>query len=121
MNIINRENATALSPERVIVNQKIPSGILPVAPIDWNTYISDDMIEQIIQAKNWLHPDISIKYKKAIESMLSYSHVNNAVTPRINTAPKIPALSDEYEIAYLGLPSSFGPDFSHGSSSAAKA
>lgn len=78
------------------------------------------MIERIIQAKNWLHPDISIKYRKAIESMLSYSHVNTPVTPFVATAPKIPSLSDEYEIAYLGLPSSFGADFSHGSSSTAQ-
>ena len=79
------------------------------------------MIEKIIQAKNWLNPDIAVKYKKAIESMLSYSHENIAVTPRIETAPKIPALSNEYEIAYLGLPSSFGPDFSQASSSTAQA
>ncbi len=70
------------------------------------------MIEKIIQAKNWIHPDISLKYRKAIESMLSYSHVNSTVTPLVDTAPKIPSLSEEYEIAYLGLPSSFDADFS---------
>ncbi len=75
----------------------------------------------MLQAKNWLNPDISVKYKRAIESMLSYSHENLSVTPFVSTAPRIPTLSDEYEIAYLGLPSSFGGDFSHGSSSIAQA
>jgi hypothetical protein len=115
--IISTENATGLSAERSIVNQSIPPGAIPATPIDWNIYVSDPMIEKMIQAKNWLHPDISTKYRKAIESILSYSHVNTAVTPFVATAPKIPALSDEYEIAYLGLPSSFGADFSNGSSS----
>ncbi len=105
----------------MVINQQIPPGILPASPIDWNGYVSDDMIEQILQAKNWLHPDISKKYKQAIESMLSYSHQDLAVTPKINTAPKIPSLSNEYEIAYLGLPSNFGPDFSSNSSSTVKA
>ncbi len=79
------------------------------------------MIEKIIQAKNWLHPDISIKYKKALESMLSYSHVNTSVTPLVETAPAIPSTTEEYEIAYLGLPPAFDADFSQRSSSTAQA
>jgi hypothetical protein len=120
-NILNKENSTAISGDRAIINQQIPPGVLPVSPIDWNIYVSDAMIERLIQAKNWLHPDISIKYRRAIESMLSYSHVNTAVTLFIATAPTIPTLSQEYEIAYLGLPSSFAADFSNSSSSDAQA
>ncbi len=119
--IINTENSTTLSSVRNSVNQIVAPGILPSAPINWNMYVSNSMIEKILQAKNWLNPDISIKYKRAIESMLSYSHENLSVTPFISTAPKIPPLSEDYEIAYLGLPSSFGGDFAHGSSSTAQA
>ncbi len=108
---------TSLSAARNSVNQIVTPGILPSVPIDWNIYVSDTMIEKMLQAKNWLNPDISVKYKQAIESMLSYSHENLSGS----TAPKIPPLSEEYEIAYLGLPSSFGGDFSHGSSSTAQA
>jgi hypothetical protein len=43
------------------------AGTIPPTPIDWNTFISDDTITKIIQAKNWLHPDIETKYKQAIE------------------------------------------------------
>ena len=72
------------------------------------------MIVKILQAKNWLHPDISKKYKQAIEAMLSYSHgASGSLTPSV-LPPQIPSLSQEYEIAYLGLPASFGADFAHG-------
>lgn len=70
---------------------------------DWNNFISDELITQIIQAKNWLHPDITAKYQDALESMLSYSH-----SPKDgNILKKIPEISENsekfYEIAYLGL------------------
>jgi hypothetical protein len=79
--------------------------------------ISDQTIEQILQARRWLHPDISLKYRRALESLLSYSHTNPIVTSKIDSAPVLPSLSNEYEIAYLGLPSQFGFEFSHGGSS----
>lgn len=44
--------------------------------------------------------------------MLSYSHGVVGSTSLTTLPPQIPALSDEYEIAYLGLPASFGADFS---------
>ncbi len=78
------------------------------------------MITKILLSKNWMHGDISLKYKKAIASLLSYSHKDTSVTPIAETAPEIPSRSNEYEIAYLGLPTSFGPDFSLGVSSTAK-
>lgn len=62
-----------MSADRVSENHMVSPGILPVSPLDWNTYISDEMIQKILQAKNWLHPDISLKYRRAIESLLSYS------------------------------------------------
>jgi hypothetical protein len=79
--------------------------------------VSDQMIEQILQARRWLHPDISLKYRRALESLLSYSHTNTGSTPLIDSAPILPSLSHEYEIAYLGLPRRDGFDFSHGGSS----
>lgn len=69
------------------------------------------MVLKILQAKHWLHPDTSLKYRQAIEAMLSYSHENTSVTPLVDNPPKIPSPSTEYEIAYLGLPSTFAADF----------
>ncbi|MBX9808982.1 hypothetical protein K2X92_01155, partial [Candidatus Gracilibacteria bacterium] len=86
-------------------------------PVDLNKNLSDETITKILLSKNWMHGDISLKYKKAITSLLSYSHKDTSVTPLMETAPEIPSRSNEYEIAYLGLPSSFGPDFSLGLSS----
>jgi hypothetical protein len=83
--------------------------------------ISDKTIEQILQARRWLHPDISLKYRRALESLLSYSHTNTGSTALIDSAPILPSLSHEYEIAYLGLPSQTGFDFSHGGSSVSDA
>jgi hypothetical protein len=79
--------------------------------------ISDQTIEQILQARRWLHPDISLKYRRALESLLSYSHTNTGYTTRIDSAPILPSLSNEYEIAYLGLPQQNGFDFAHAGSS----
>lgn len=47
---------------------------LPGSPIDWNTLISDDVIEKVIQARRWLTPNVTEKYKTLIETNLSYSH-----------------------------------------------
>lgn len=110
--IINLENTTTNSAKYTKANAYLSAGTLPVSPIDWNQYLSDEMILKIIQAKHWLHPDISLKYRQAIEAMLSYSHENTLVTPLVETPPKIPTSSHEYEIAYLGLPDSFAADFS---------
>ncbi len=87
------------------------------SPLGLSLNIDSASLEKIIQAKSWLHPDIALKYKEAIESMLSYSGANI----ELGTAPIIPSLSQEYEIAYLGLPSTFGADFSQSSSSEAQA
>lgn len=115
--IINAENTTTTSAKYNIADGYLSAGVIPSAPIDWNQYISDDMILKILQAKHWLHPDTSLKYRQAIEAMLSYSHENIAVTPLVDTPPKIPSLSTDYEIAYLGLPSSFAADFGQSANS----
>lgn len=110
--IIDRENATTLSAMDIAANVYLPAGTIPPTPIDWNIYISDETITKILQAKNWLHPDIETKYKQAIEWMLSYSQENTSNLSITDIAPKIPTASSEYEIAYLGLPSTLGVDFS---------
>ena len=111
--IIDREQATTLSEKDTRANIYLAAGVLPTNPIDWNIYISDEMITRILQAKNWLHPDISKKYKQAIDAMLSYSHGASGSLSPSTIPPQIPSLSEEYEIAYLGLPSSFGADFNN--------
>lgn len=65
--IIARENATTVSALDANADAYLGAGTIPPTPIDWNTFISDDTITKIIQAKNWLHPDIETKYKQAIE------------------------------------------------------
>lgn len=110
--IINAENTTSNSAKYTKANGYLSAGTIPASPVDWNSYVSDDMLLKIIQARHWLHPDISEKYRKSIEAMLSYSHENTLVTPLEYTPPKIPTSSHEYEIAYLGLPDSFAADFS---------
>lgn len=69
------------------------------------------MLTRILQSKNWLNPDISKKYKSTIEAMLSYSHGASGSLSPSTLPPQIPSLSEEYEVAYLGLPASFGADF----------
>ena len=59
------------------------------------------MIEKAIQARRWLTPDVTRKYKSLIETNLSYSH-NYAGDP-LKNIPKLPDLSSGYDIAYLGL------------------
>ncbi len=110
--VLDRENTTVLSSTQAKINAIVPPGKLPTSPIDWNIYVSDDTITKMLQAKNWLHPDIARKYKQALESMLSYSHGGVGSTSLTTLPPQIPTLSDEYEIAYLGLPASLGADFS---------
>jgi hypothetical protein len=57
---------------------------------------------KIVQARNWLHPDISSKSKQIIETALSYSH-----TPQLSdfsrSAPILPDTGSGYDIAYLGM------------------
>ena len=50
---------------------------LPVNPIDWNTLISDDVIEKIIRAKRGLTPNVTQKYQNLLEAGLSYSHTSS--------------------------------------------
>ena len=67
------ENTKTLSPSELEANTLLGAGTFPAAPIDWNTLISDEVLIQVLQAKNWLHPDVSEKYQKLITSDLSYS------------------------------------------------
>ncbi len=90
--IIDREGSTILTPEEVKVATYLSPGILPRVPIDWNQYISDEMITKILQSRNWLQPDISVKYRQAIESMLSYSHGSASTRPTATLPPQIPTL-----------------------------
>lgn len=72
--IISKENGTTLTQNESSANLILGAGILPSSPIDWNSLISDDVLVQILKAKNWMHPDVSKKYTDALTSDLSYSH-----------------------------------------------
>gem|GEM_PF-5380524 len=48
-----------------------------------------------------MNPDVTTKYKKAIETTLSYSH--EYISGSLLNPPKIPNPASSYEIAYLGL------------------
>jgi hypothetical protein len=100
-NIIDKENSTTIPSLEISANTFLDLGSLPTNPIDWNNYISDDLIIQVIQARNWLTPDVTTKYKKAIETTLSYSR--EYVSGSLLNPPKIPNPASSYEIAYLGL------------------
>jgi hypothetical protein len=99
--IIDRETTTTLDAKDIQANTYLAAGALPATPIDWNIYVSDDMITRILQSKKWLNPDIALKYQKSIRSMLSYSQESIDKSNIINTPPTIPSTSNEYEIAYL--------------------
>lgn len=101
--VIAKENATTLSAYEQEANAKVASTPLPSTPIDWNSLISDDAINKIIQAQNWLHPDITQKAKNAIETSLSYSHQYGSDITK--NPPSIPEMGSGYDIAYLGLSS----------------
>ena len=99
--IIAKEATLPLSGKDAGLNTAIGAGTLPASPIDWNTLISDDVILQAIQARRWLTPNVTEKYKTLIETNLSYSHTY-AGDP-LKNPPKLPDLSNGYDIAYLGL------------------
>lgn len=101
--ILETENSTTQSDFDANISENILGAKNLPTEFDWNDYISDELIVQILQAKNWLHPDVSKKYQDAVESMLSYS--GNARNDDI--LQKMPAISEKsektYDIAYLGL------------------
>ena len=73
--IIAQESATTPDGNQVVANNYIPANPIPGSPIDWNSLISDAALEKIVQARNWLHPDITEKTKNIVETSLSYSHI----------------------------------------------
>ncbi len=99
--VISRENSTTLSSYDTTVKNLIWASALPTSPLDWNTLISDDLILQVLRARNWLNPDVTRKYQSLVETNLSYSHeysINNPKNP-----PIIPRSGSGYDIAYLWL------------------
>lgn len=102
--ILTTEVKTVITPEQVSVARFFPSNPLPLAPFDWNSLISDAALEKVIQAKKWIHPDITEKAKKIVESSLSYSHQydKSDITKNI---PLLPESGLGYDIAFLGLSS----------------
>ena len=56
----------------------------------------------ILRARNWLNPDVTKKYKQAVETSLSYSHEYPDISSD-KQPPKYPVNDNGYEIAYLGL------------------
>lgn len=97
--IIDAESSITLSEKDTQANTYLTTNP-SLAPIDWNDFLSDEALQKIIEARNWLTPDVTKKYKSTIETALSYSHTYGDV--RINP-PKLPTLSENYEVAYLGL------------------
>lgn len=106
--IIAKENTTTLNASQQKAAQILGGvGAIPQNPIDWNNYISDDTIVRLLQARRWLQPDVSTKYKETIAHMLSYSRANvTNLDP--NTPPSIPSVTTDYEIAYIGIPENIG-------------
>lgn len=88
--ILEIESKTSLSDAEKQVNNeifKINNLSENLNDFDWNNYISDEDIMKMLQAKNWMHPDVSQKYKQTIETMLSYSGKYTEKTE--NTPPSI--------------------------------
>ncbi|MBP9779728.1 hypothetical protein KBD33_03855 [Candidatus Gracilibacteria bacterium] len=75
----------------------------------WGTgaYISTGSLEKIINARNWLTSDVTSKYRRAVETSLSYTQIDPS-RELYQQVPQYPVSSNGYEIAYLGL-SSFTP------------
>ena len=71
--IFEKENSTTQSDNEATIAENVLKAKSLPAKFDWNDYISDELIIQILQAKNWLHPDITKKYQDTIEGVLSYS------------------------------------------------
>jgi len=99
--IIDAESATSLSQKDTQAQQFLVEGTLPSTPIDWNNFISDEIIKKVIQSRNWLTPDVTEKYKKSIETTLSYSHEYENGSKSMENPPKLPNASNSYDIAYL--------------------
>ncbi len=74
--ILAKENTSANSP----IAPYIGTASLPVSPLNWNDYISDAVLEKVLQAKQWLHPDVTEKYASMVQSALSYSHIDETKT-----------------------------------------
>lgn len=74
---------------------------LPASPIDWNTLVSDEVIEKVIRAKRALASNVTKKYQNLLEASLSYSHSSSGDI--LDNPLPLPGVSEGYEIAYLGL------------------
>lgn len=55
---------------------------------DWSEMVSEDTLLQVIQARNWLNPDVTTKHRKLVESMLSYSHGTSGDTSIVDQVPR---------------------------------
>lgn len=102
--ILEAEAATSIPQEHLeIAVRYLRARTLPQEAPNWNEYVSDEILTQVLQARRWIHPDVTEKYRELVESMLSYSR-KKPISDRAQDVPKTPpALSPEYEIAYLGL------------------
>lgn len=101
-NIIQKENSTSYTPLAANIEALFVSTSLPSSPFDWNSSLSDESIDMILRARNWLNPDVTKKYKQAIETSLSYSREYPWKNASDQT-PKYPLRSEWYDIAYLWL------------------
>ncbi len=112
--ILSKENVSPASPIVAYLGGKS----LPASPFDWNNLISDAVLQKVLQARSWLHPNVTEKYTSIVQSALSYSHIDPTKTS-FTTPPIIPYQSEGYDIAYLGL-SPFATDALGGADGAQK-
>jgi hypothetical protein len=71
--ILAKESSMSNVGPEIALNSALSVSSLPAGPIDWNTLVSDEVIEKVIQAKRWLTPNVTEKYQKLVETSLSYS------------------------------------------------
>lgn len=90
-NAINQDSFEADISENVLGAKDLPQ------KFDWNDYLTDEFLEQIIAAKQWIEIEDTVqKNDIALKSILSYGQSHFIPhTPNKN--------QNGYEIAYLGL------------------
>jgi hypothetical protein len=99
--IIAAEAVRAQTPTDKNIALSLWAKPIPNAPVNWNTLITDDVIEKIIRAKRSLAPNVTKKYQNLLEASLSYSHSSSGDI--LDNPLPLPKLSSGYEIAYLWL------------------
>lgn len=102
--ILTQERNTPFSDAHVeIAREYLDAVPLIDNPPVWSSALSDELLTEVLRAKNWLNPDIANRHQDIVERMLSYSgeHPQESLydrPPQLVATPR-----QDYEIAYLGL------------------